>query len=475
MAAVDRTAALPAELLARTLEELDFAGLQPIMRVCRRWRQMGVECIWYWRDITLDSVSLGSIRTFYLRRAQVKGRPFRLFVSLPDPVDVFLEATLFPAIAQSLHYTETLSVKIRADMGPSLFSALMGPAENLVDLRIVLLSYNLFEPLPVIPGDIFGGEMGVLRTVCFFGVQLDSSAPAPAFSTVSSIWMRVRLGPVLHGIPVHMCFPSMRKLSLTGSAYTQPTATYGNLDPLLDVLHLSGPTEALEGIFAGMDTHQIPHITVHSCPAKFLGDMLAAPLHGELQLFFRDDLKGVADGFTICIGDLRWAASRAFGERQRDWQPSGCSSSDWPHGFFHKATIFERIVRVTVPSNLWAAKMALFQFPMHICELRIIIARGGFKHDAPAHAIRLGWSRLRKLILRSDGTAAVTVPCKSLASFIHTVLVGAELPLNVDLENVRLEGHVENPCPICSCIAEVSAVGDWSPPPDIVDYETFPF
>ncbi|KZV86678.1 hypothetical protein EXIGLDRAFT_840559 [Exidia glandulosa HHB12029] len=149
----DMTTALPPELIGRFFRGRTFEELHPMLGVCARWREIGLNLPIYERSIMFSDYKYGTIRLALLRIEWTCGRPFSLEIWASRDKELLHD--ILSILASCLERIVSLGFFPPGVHAADTFGALLQPAPTLeaVHLEFQPVDSDLKEP--IVSSDLF--------------------------------------------------------------------------------------------------------------------------------------------------------------------------------------------------------------------------------------------------------------------------------------------------------------------------------
>lgn len=280
---------LPAELLLRICDDLEFEDLISSAQVCRNWRDIAHDHPSYWRDI-FASLNFEASPMKPFLRAQVAQR---LSQKPYLPARLELEAGLSPANADEIsdiispalwvNVNRLVTLRLALDIECTVVDLLCRVSAPVL-VVFALEFQRLASPGVLLPASIFCGFAPRLKFVALERVDLLTDQAYPAFVGVETVAYTVRSAQ--HYFPAHIfyCFPAMRLLSVTAGNREVLTAAAPphSLQRLTVHFHDEVSPTIVRSFLAWIRASTIEEVVVQQLPEEVVPDLprdLLPPFH----------------------------------------------------------------------------------------------------------------------------------------------------------------------------------------------------
>ncbi|KZV86692.1 hypothetical protein EXIGLDRAFT_724518 [Exidia glandulosa HHB12029] len=423
----DLTDTLPPELIRRFFRGWTFEELHPMLGVCARWREIGLNHPIYWRSIMFDDCTDGAARLALLRIERTCERPFYLEIWASRDKELLYE--VLSVLSNCLERIVSLGLFVPRVHAAATFGALLQPAPKLEALQLEFkpLDADLKGPI-MIPSGLFACHAPALRSVRLCGVRLVERLHI--FHRVSDVCIIIGSDD-LTAVPCAFThFPSTRRLQfLWCSNLSQSQHAPDSFWSELDKLELSGTPEGISSAIHDLPFYAIRNVFIYPGSSQF--GYICSHFRGDLDLALVSDHQyDHVRVFLLGLTERSTQRSRMFLDHWKWWKEGTSSATLYDLRLF---AVVERVVTLCLSADIIPAACARLPPLPNVVEIAILFHSWGFSGATPVQPLLV--PKLRSLRLRGHDDLPTVSRCLLHDICVHA-LSGYVPPLTVTADQV---------------------------------------
>ncbi|KZV98686.1 hypothetical protein EXIGLDRAFT_832078 [Exidia glandulosa HHB12029] len=439
------------ELLLQFFDYLTLVELLQASGVCRHWRQLALSHTAYWKHIEIRSARSSGLSQFIARLTRSLDRPVSVEINLglDDPqqkISVSGASAVYDLLGNHLHHVERLAIRHWEAAEPDrILRTLRQPAPLLrhLDLWLGCSQQGGTYHLPVLPDDVFLGQVGPIASLRLNGIRLPAIVPV-SFARITELCL-VHSSVDMHEIPwLPTLFPLLSRLGLAGNiALPHPTAEDHTFWHRLDLLQLKFGQVCRRWQTWFPYLSAIRELKIARADDSVI-DMFDQHLVGRLSLALQGDLRSFTATLTSHISGLVRAAKHARDTRQIVGHQGTWDGRAPPrHRLFELQTITHRISTLTFAAAIWNDFVGYFAVLPVLAQLSIVSG----PNDPEFNLSKLRLDRCLRCPLLGSLSLYTHLPREEETSVISTFVThGLQRepgPLVLQFTSFRLKGALD--------------------------------
>ncbi|KZV78841.1 hypothetical protein EXIGLDRAFT_757391 [Exidia glandulosa HHB12029] len=397
---------LPAEVISHAFSYLNTVQLIYAARVCRQWRDLGLEHPTFWKNLAFGRATSGMFALLKARMNQGRGRPCHLRVVIVGTHPLIIPVLIRELLPAIMPRALTLEITLDADYDQELSDILKQPAPKLVE-------FARCSQVPLVP-EIFGtGTTSKLEILRLVGAPLPE-VTIPAIRSITTL-------SIHHYTPEDTTFPpaTLEQLQhLTSLTFSSPrvelhtplSANFIKLLTRLNLLEFYCPHSIVKSFIQAVPSSCLS--AIRTVRVLFGGELGSDLLHGLLtplrSPFHLAIQRADTTIFSISLQDERSGFVRTFVEPLPNYycKPDG---NEMANSLFRNVEIASQLSTVTVSVSVWPH---LIPYLRNFSSVGTLIVEYDWLSDYAPRPQRLpafpfpgigssGWSGLTTLVLQS--------------------------------------------------------------------------